>query len=364
MTACPSCGAVVRDAADRCSLCGTDLTAAGDAEPGDAESHPTEARFSDDPSAEAPRPAATTAPTECALCDHLNPAGARFCNACGATLVQSASTGPRAPKRPPSPVAEAQATRTAAPASDAGKRALLLVGAGVLAVVALYFITTRSGAPVDPTPATPSTVAGVPPAAGVPDGPAPPLPDSVQGVTDRYEAENTAQSWYEAGRNYLTAGFDAQQGGQAGDAGVLWIRRAMADFEKSLAIEENPDVRFALAETSQFDASDPMRPVVEIRKLLAEAPDHLGGNFLLGERRMLIGRLDSARVSFERVVALAPASDPLRARAQQRLAEIAQSGAGSASAGGAAGGGPAAPPTRGAPDGAAAAPPAGAPGPQ
>ncbi|HEX8384978.1 MAG TPA: hypothetical protein VF576_02285, partial [Rubricoccaceae bacterium] len=58
-----------------------------------------------------------------------------------------------------------------------------------------------------------------------------------------------------------------------------------------------------------------------------------------------IGRLDSARVSFERVVALAPPGNPLRDRAAEMIAQLAQAGA----------------PTRGVPDGAGAAPPAGTP---
>ncbi len=279
------------------------------------------------------------------VCGHLNSADARFCNACGSTLTASAVSA--APVRPAQPPRREPADAIAEAPSGAARQALILVGVAVLLVVALYFFTSRGGAPTDPTPATPPTVgaAGAPgaQAAAVPDGPAPPLADSLQQAADALEAQNTAQSWYEAGRYYLTAGFDAQQAGDA--SGVLWIRRAVADFEKSLELEEDADVRFALAEASQFDPADPMRPVLELRALLAEDPNHLGGNFLLGQRRMMIGRLDSARVSFERVVALAPTGDPLRARAQEMIAQIATAGA----------------PTRGVPDGAGAPPPAGTP---
>jgi cytochrome c-type biogenesis protein CcmH/NrfG len=82
------------------------------------------------------------------------------------------------------------------------------------------------------------------------------------------------------------------------------------------------DVRFALAEASQFDPSDPMRPVTELQAVLNADPSHVGANFLLGERRFLIGRIDSARVSLQRVLALAPEGDPIRARAQEVLAAI------------------------------------------
>ncbi|HEX8299280.1 MAG TPA: hypothetical protein VF594_08995 [Rubricoccaceae bacterium] len=221
---------------------------------------------------------------------------------------------------------------------------MLFVGAGIAVVIALYAISTLSSRTpaAEPTAATPPGPAAGAPA--VPDGPTPPLADSLQRAADALEAQNSASGWYEAGRYYLTAGFDAQQAGDA--QGVLWVRRAVADFEKSLALAEDPNVRFALAEASQFDPADPMRPVVELRALLAANPDHVGGNFLLGERRMLIGRLDSARVSFERVVALAPAGDPLRQRAADMIAQLDQAGAA----------------TRGVPDGAGAPPPAGTPG--
>ncbi len=296
---------------------------------------------------EAPAP---VGPRACPVCAHLNPADARFCNACGSTLHPSAASAHSAPARPSLPPRREAEDAAPEGTSGAARQAFILVGAAVLLVVALYFFTSRGGAPTDPTPATAPTVgaAGVPGATGagaaaVPDGPAPPLADSLQQAADALEAQNTAQGWYEAGRYYLTAGFDAQQAGDA--TGVLWIRRAVEDFGKSLQIAEDPNVRFALAEASQFDPADPMRPVVELRTLLESDPDHIGGNFLMGQRRMLIGRLDSARVSFERVVTLAPAGDPLRERAQEMIAQIATAGA----------------PTRGVPDGSAAPPPAGTP---
>ncbi len=339
MTACPSCGAAVRDGDARCPLCGTDVAAtpALDASVLDAPDRP-----------------AFSGGLVCPSCGHANPSGARFCNECGTTLAAEAPAAEapaaeaRTPVRPVAAPAADSASAPAAPADAAGRRALLFVGGGVAIVVALFAINALSArAPATPTaaPAGPQAAAGGPAAAAaaVPDGPTPALPDSLQRQADALEGQNTAEGWYEGGRFYLTAGFDAQQTGDTN--GVLWIRRAVADFEKSLALEDDADVRFALAEASQFDPANPMRPVVELRTLLAEHPDHIGGNFLLGERRMMIGRLDSARVSFQRVAALAPASDPLRARALQMIAQLDEAGA----------------PTRGVPDGAGAPPPAGVP---
>ena len=208
------------------------------------------------------------------------------------------------------------------PPSDVGRRALALVGIGLAVVVGLYAVSVFSGR--NATPATP--VEGeLAPAAPIPDGPAPALPDSAQALADALEADDSAVGWYEAGRYYLTAAFQSTQTNPVMSA--QWARRAVANFEKSIEIEPNPDVRLALAEAATFDPSNPMRPVQELQALLDEYPDHPGGNFLLGERRLLIGRVDSAAVSFRRAIAAAEPGDPVIARAQQGLAAIeAQSG--------------------------------------
>ena len=105
-------------------------------------------------------------------------------------------------------------------------------------------------------------------------------------------------------------------------ASVQWARRAIADLEKSLAIEESPRVRVALAEAATFDPADPMRPINELRAVLDADPDNVDATFLLGERRLMIGRTDQARESFERVLEIAPPGSPARERAQAALATI------------------------------------------
>ncbi len=161
------------------------------------------------------------------------------------------------------------------------------------------------------------------PAQAIPDG-APPLPDSLQTAADRFAAEGSADGWYESGRYYLTAAFESSQTNPT--SSVRWARRAIQDFEQSLALEENPDVRFALAEASIFDPSNPMRPIQELQAILTEAPNHVGATLMMGERRLMIGRYDSARVALERVVALTQPGDPLRVRAEDALASIPAGG--------------------------------------
>ena len=289
-TACASCGAAVRDGDAVCDLCGVPVADAPDLdEAGDG--------------------------ALCPRCGHLAPSGSRFCNRCGERLGAEARPA-RTPPRPAPP--EPAAT------SAGAKRAFVVAGLGVAAVVALYGATLLS-ADADAPEAPPTEAAqDVGPAEAVPDG-APPLPDSLQAAADAYAAQGTGAGWYESGRYYLTAAFNAS--GTDPTASVQWARRAIADFEKSLAVEESADVRVALAEAAAFDPQNPMRPVLELQAALEADPENVAAHFLMGERRFLIGRLDSARVSFERVLALAPPGDPLRERARTALLAVDQAGA-------------------------------------
>lgn len=276
-TACPSCGASVRPGSPSCDLCGT---------------------------AVADGPARS-----CDACGHTPPGGSQFCNACGNDL---GAVEPSA--RPDRPATTGPPAR---PRSDVGRRAFLVAAVGIAVVVGLYAVTALSGNGAADAETEGTDVAPAAPIAGE----APPLPDTLQAAADRFEAEGTASGWYEAGRFYLTAAFNATATDPT--ASVQWARQAVRAFEESLRLQEDPDVRVALAEAAAFDPADPMRPVVELQAVLSEDPDHVGANLEMGERRFLIGRLDSARVSFERVVALTDPGDPMRAQAEAALALVA-----------------------------------------
>lgn len=304
MTACLSCGAALPEGAERCDLCGTpagQTSVSTDPAPGGGSP--------DDVAA------ADGAPTFCNACGRENPAGARFCNACGAPLVSAAA-------RPARPTPEVSAGER--PASDVGRQALVLVGIGLAVVVGLYGLSVWSegrGTPPGSADGGPvaSAPGALPSAAPIPDE-TPVLPDTAQAAADALEAQDTAESWYESGRYYLTAAFQSTQTNPV--ASAQWARRAIENFERSLALQPDPDVRLALAEAATFDPSNPMRPVQELQTLLDETPDHPGGNFLLGERRLMIGRLDSAAVAFQRALEAAEPGDPVLARAQQGLAAV------------------------------------------
>jgi len=225
----------------------------------------------------------------------------------------------------PVPVASAS-TASSAP----GRRALALIGAGLAVVVGLYALTLWSESR-EPEPADPET-ADLPSATPIPDGPTPPLPEANQAQVDALEGANTAEGWYEAGRFFLTAAFEVRETNPTQSA--QWARRATSDFERSLSVQEDPDVRLALAEALRFDpASPPMRPLEEVQTILEAEPDHPAATFLLGELRLMRAAFqpewaDSARVSFEKVLALTEPGDPLRDRAEEALAQVAAHSAG------------------------------------
>lgn len=305
--ACPSCGAALAPGADRCDLCGTPTT-------GEPALEATAA--SPLAVADAPLDAPGIAAVACASCGHRNPVGARFCNQCGAPLAAPASA-PASPSEP------------ARPPSDVGRRALTLVGVGIAAVVGLYAISALSErSPAAPAEGTSeSGAAEVGPAAPVPEGPPPALPAEQQAEADRLEAAGTAESLYEAGRYYLTAAFVNRESNP--QASAQWARRAVADFEQSLALSDQDHVRLAVAEASRFDPSaPPMRPIEEVQTILARNPTHVGATYMQGDLRLMRAEFqpewrDSARVSFERVLALAAPDDPIRQQAEERLAAIA-----------------------------------------
>ena len=292
MTSCDSCGASVPSGAAVCDLCGTPVA-------------------STSPEGTSASGMVSTGPGEtCPHCGHAAPAGSRFCNACGEPLPTDAEDAVVLPPTSSGALAER-------PSSDAGRRALAVVGIGAGLVIGLYLLTVFAPRPEPAAPADPQAEIGQ--AAPIPEG-APPLADSLQVPADQFAALGTAEGWYESGRFYLTAAFQSVQTDPT--SSVRWARRAIEDFEKSLALAEDPRVRVALAEAATFDPADPMRPIQELRTVLETDPDNLDATYLLAQRRLMIGRVDSARVALERILELAPPGAPVRERAEADLATI------------------------------------------
>ena len=318
-SSCPECGAALAADASRCDLCGASLAGEENAPALDEE------RVEPVPPAVPSGQPSPEASPDCPVCGYTNPPGARFCNQCGAALgtsvpsdepisVVAATPVVPAPTHPPS---------TERPSSDPGRRALLLVGIGLAAVIGLYGLThlsSRPDATPEPSAAAPPSVAPTGPAVAPGVG-AVGLPDSLEARLASLEDANTAASWAEAGRLLYVAALQAPNESERAALGP----RAVDAFDRSLALAEDADVRTNLAAAALYDARNPMRPVQELQAVLGSNPDHVEANFNMGLLRMQIGRLDEAAESFRRVIALSDQGTPVHQEATRALAAVEQS---------------------------------------
>jgi tetratricopeptide (TPR) repeat protein len=241
----------------------------------------------------------------------------------------------------------------ARPDSDPGKRALLLVGAGVLAVLVLFFITqlSRDEAP----PEQPANTAATPAPATAPAelsdevrAEAATLEDAIAAATtdeerlerqeqlaglyiqaeafdraaevqeDIAEARGTALAWADAGSLFLAHMLRTQ-----GPDRATYAQRAAQNYERSLELDpEDLDVKTDLATAYLNDATNPMRAVEVVKEVLEENPDHVRANFNYGLMLAQINRVDQAQEQFEKVVSLTEPGDPVHQRAEQELARM------------------------------------------
>ena len=375
---CPACGARLAPGATRCDLCGHAL---GDEGPDETEvaetAAPDVARA--EPAPPSPLPSASpvsASPADamsgpfCIHCGAKNPGYARFCYNCGHALhsaeapgdnvpegnvpegsipvIQSTPVVPAAggPARPP-------ATPSERPDSDPGKRALLLVGAGVLAVLVLFFITQLSQD--DPPAAQPTNTAAASAPASVPAelseevaAEAARLEDAIEaaateeerlerqeqlaglyaqaGAFDRAaevqqavaEVRQTALAWADAGSLYLAHMLRTQ-----GPDRAVYAQFAAENYERSLDLDpEDLDVKTDLATAYLNDATNPMRAVEVVKEVLDTDPDHVRANFNYGLMLAQINRVAQAQAQFEKVVGLTEPGDPVHERAEQELARV------------------------------------------
>lgn len=324
---CAECGALVADGATTCDLCGSKVeTSAQDAVAS------TEAQGDD---------------RFCNHCGWRNPAGSRFCAGCGKPL--SAAEGAR-PTMPPAAEPElAEPASTSTNPSDVGKQVTLLVGGGVLIILALYIITLVSKQNVTTGGAEP--VAPLSALAVLEDAATEPPPPEVQSAADALR-ERMAQAplderralqtelvdlLYEAGlpdHAAVEARAIAEETGHpsdwrdAGDLFFHWMETANPMLRPDIAkltvdaydrvLEHSPDnhdVRANMAWALQYDASDPMRAIDETNYILDRDENHLQAVFNRGYFLMRINRFDQAIEEFERVRELGDVDSPIVAQA-------------------------------------------------
>ena len=380
---CLECGARLAAEAEQCDLCGSPvesvMAVAAQAEIA-AEPPSSDEEAVDHPLVVPPpsvRPAVSKG-VYCNQCGWQNPVDARYCSVCG-TPLQEVSRIPVAPvpavapakasvEAPHVPV-ETSEDASAAAARDAqaevehravSRQVGIIVGAGVLLVVALFLVTavskTRPVAP--PAQAAQTTPSGVEP------GTLPPLAPQIAGQAEALEAEIAPLSgeariakqlelialFLDAGR-LDRAALEQQKIAQATERPDDWKRagdlfydwmdplqgaekaqvavQVIDAYERVLAADpDNIDVRTDMA-TAYLSSNNPMQGVAEIKRVLAIDPDHLHARFNYGIMLAMIGRSELAIEQFEHVKGLVDETSSYAQQADDAIRAIEAGGSGS-----------------------------------
>jgi tetratricopeptide (TPR) repeat protein len=323
----------------------------------------------------------------CNQCGWKNPEDARFCSQCGAPL-QAAKSGDAAPP-PAASSSPASETQSPQPASDAassagdasgatwrrlaevghgeagphlaptavagaavspaavdqysdaalGKRVGIVVGAGILLVIALFMITAlakRGGNAGSAAPASaPAPASTSMPSAASPAQPLTPQfqsrADDLNGqIEDAQGDERVALQrqlsdvYVSAGRYDLATGVTeaiaAATGTEAdwqlaGNMAYDWMelvpgspdqtvfaKRAIASYKKVLELnDDNLDVRTDMAVAYMYDPDNPMLAIQETAEVLKRDSLHIQANFNRAVMLMQINRMDGALAQFQKV---------------------------------------------------------------
>lgn len=376
---CRSCGARLTPDAELCALCGWPVGV----DDHDLRNDASQPESTAGDSHQMP-PAKEGADVDggkpfCHMCGWQNPAGARFCSACG-TKLQIAEK-PKSPVKPSSTEAagseSADLTKKATKADKnvektsaaqatqpvqqvQGWQVGVLIAAGVLIVSALYLITDfskRAFPVIEEAPQQAETRGQAATQQGISQATAQrTLPAEVASKLEALEAEaeslsgealigkqreivdllseasrpdraapfqekiaatvNTAEDWFQAG-HFLYDWMDTLEGEQR----FIIAERAALAYENGLETTNDLNVRTALA-MAYLNTRAPMQGVQQIRQVLSEEPDHLQGNFYYGVMLMQINRLDQARTQFERVKQLVPEGTNLYEQANMMLENL------------------------------------------
>ena len=376
---CRSCGARMPLGGRQCELCGWvagtmdhDMTVSDDA-------NDTSSANPDQPSSPDPD-IATMSGVYCYMCGWKNPAGAKFCSACGTRLQQVEEESEPAPQVkkaeiPKPEVAlevvenfvnpvEADAgnetgTEAEVPSKEPrrvnGVQVGILVATSFMVVAVLYMITVFSkraftgeeaAAPPQQAAAATQRVESAPLS-----GELAAQVESISAEIEQLEGDerinkqrelvalfvnaqrldraapvqediaeslNAAEEWFNTGHIYYDW-MDRLSGEQRLSTAQL----AASAYEKGLALTPGDlNIRTALA-MAYLNTQTPMLGVQQIRQVLDEDPDHLQGNFYFGVMLMQINRLDQARAQFERVKELVDETDPMYGQADIMLQNLA-----------------------------------------
>ena len=383
---CSSCGARISKESDQCGLCGWPIGQSDHDMQAEArrpaEKKAAKTSKSEKTPAQGAEPATLSDGPFCHMCGWKNPAGARFCSACGTPLqvtapVKQANLSKKTKKKPAAPllnvVPEEDLEVTPADLRQAEPdqqepRAIqplhigMLAVAGLLVVAVLYMITTfswRAFPEVEPAPAQAqsNTESSGQSSAQSSASQATSLSASVASRIAALEAEaeglegeglilkkreivsilssesrpDKAAPVQEEIATLTNTRADWFQAGHffydwmdtlAGEQRFGVASKAVSAYEKGLALgADDLNVRTALA-MAYMNTRAPMQGVQQIRQVLETDPDHLQGNFYYGVMLMQINRTDQAKAQFTRVKELVGPESPLYKQADMMLQNL------------------------------------------
>ncbi len=375
MKTCTECGARIESGATACNLCGTPVDEISRESVSDVGRHTPVESVESNSGQELPtqEPASAAGNLFCNQCGHGNPSGSKFCSKCGSALqhldatentardlkANVTNTGEVAsnpgipatvisPTADENPVGENDAQTGS---SIVGRQITIIVGAGVLIVLALYMINSLSESDTQ-TPGPADTQISAP-VSGPLTGPfaekADSLVSAVESSTgedkiqkqsellDLYQSatrldlaagiaeeiaiiRNTESAWIFAGNLYFDW-MDRQ--GQA-DVKSAFAQKAIAAYGKALAINpDNLDVRTDMGIAYMYDPTRPMMAIQETMKVLAIDSLHVQANFNRGIMLRQINRIDQAIAQFEKVKRIVgDPNNPVYQRAQAAIKSI------------------------------------------
>ncbi|MDX1740416.1 MAG: zinc ribbon domain-containing protein [Rhodothermales bacterium] len=366
---CPHCGAAQKGEATVCDLCGSPLDGS------EIDEAPVEEVVASAAADKAVRraPARRRAPTAdrggfCVHCGSPYPVDARFCGSCGEKIValemdeeteaaeqdQLAEEGDGASAAAEIPHVEPK-TKRAATDRELGRQVLLVVGAAIVLIVALFVITAVSRSDDSATSSGPTGAATQIASA--------PLSPDAQGAVESLRAEIDALSgdekisklreladflishgrwdlaadaqkeiaestgeesdWVRSGNLY----YDWMDGVEA-DAKAVFAKRAIESYQAALQINpDNLDVRTDMAIAYMFDPDNSVQAIAQTNMVLEADSLHIQANFNRGIMLLRINRFEDAAFQFNKVKRIvADPQNPIYQRAESALEALQQAG--------------------------------------
>ena len=330
---CDECGSRIGELDDLCSLCGwVTQRASAAAEGGSSHRDDAESEIADSQEAGASTTVRdSVGERECQKCGVPSTTDAKFCSQCGTRL-------------------NSQAQRTAPTSKAIGRQLAATAGSGMGLVVTLFLVSgiSKSNMPLPETEENiSSTVSGTEELGGVLGAQVARLDSLIAeaaGVQRTLRLREKLLVLHDAGRTDLAAAEQMKVAESTGNledwklAGDLFYDAMTAEadpsamqrlaagavlaYGRTLTLDpENLDVRTDLA-TAYLNTGDPMKGVVEIKRVLESDPNHLNANFNYGLMLARINRTDQAVAQLQKVRALAnPGSEHFR-RASEILVDI------------------------------------------